>query len=55
MLSALSREVGVATEVLVKNAEQVSSVGACAEGLRLERAPARWAALRPGRAAPPVD
>jgi hypothetical protein len=34
-LAALSREVGVATEMLLTKAEQVSDDGACAAGLRL--------------------
>ncbi|MCW3049086.1 MAG: hypothetical protein JWO74_3370 [Solirubrobacterales bacterium] len=37
MLAALSREVGVATEMLLTKAEQVSDDGACAAGLRLKR------------------
>jgi hypothetical protein len=36
-LSACSREVGVATEMLLTKAEQVSDGGACAAGLRLEQ------------------
>jgi hypothetical protein len=37
--SALSREVGVATEMLLTKAEQVSDDGACAAGLHLEQPP----------------
>jgi hypothetical protein len=34
--SARNREVGVATEILLSKAEQVSDEGACAAGLRLK-------------------
>jgi len=37
LVSARSKEVGVATEMLLTKAEQVSDDGACAAGLRLLR------------------
>jgi hypothetical protein len=47
-LAARSREVGVATEMLLAKAEQVSDDRACAAGLRLEQRHGAWWLLRTG-------
>ena len=48
-VSALSREVGVATEMLLTKAEQVSDDGACAAGLRLKAGTPARLPVRPKR------
>ena len=46
LLAARSREVGVATEILLTKEEQVSDDRACAAGLRLKESRQPWLLLR---------
>ncbi|HET7379980.1 MAG TPA: hypothetical protein VFJ24_08065 [Gaiellales bacterium] len=46
LLTARSREVGVATEILLTKEEQLSDDRACAAGLRLKESRQPWLLLR---------